>query len=746
MSLHEDVPFIKDRLEAQRIARNKKWKARAIIRDDQDMTGPEKVKALAQIDRDYAEFLRLSAIEQVKQVKEAKKLEPLPTELPTKTSNVPKYFKFPPTFDEDSSAQVVDYKIYIQGVEMTAFVENFSVTMDMDFGAVDVTFKDANSVLTLTRKNVFDGIWKTSPEHPQFSEQQKKEIYDWKVAHNTQGPNGKLEFENLRRWPLGPNQSIFHRMDTIRIFVRVPWLNKKEPNQWLPTFNGYLTSVSSSQSFGQGAENTITISGQNLKYVMKKMRLSQNPMVTSQGTLADTVLTNAGLFSDTLLPDKQLTNVLYNKQPKEMVSYLVFGRYYTPNTTDKAGTLHAIGELKHSEDHQRFFVHIAPSASKGGKNEFDLEEWHNACVYGTDEKGETRVKPLTLAEVIKQGKSSAFGDVYSAHGSNIIARFLEPRDGFGYTTLVEQKVNNLTSYEADWVTRLDLLDSILSPLYYKFWISGAGDLIFEYPLVDFKPTDFGDYKNLLKVNAYDSQTFSESDVPVPTIITVNGGSPTTQSTQVGNTGERFFKVDLVFPSLAARFGVEHETVSFPYTFNGDQLVQVGLITLQQRMSELEGFSLSGIPLLFGMTPNRPIEVPKLDMLLSITSLSFSVNSSGSGSSMTLALDFPRKRESDDKFRTIFGTESLPFSYHEIFDQSEDLKSFTGDSTLQTANVFYVVAQSDKTTDTGGPETNDSLRITAKVDSPNPKAKSDIVKIEAQGGENSVIADNLNTAG
>lgn len=794
---------------------------------------------------------------------------------------IPNLSGIKPSFDyldlSGNYAQTVDFLVFCQGQNITPYVSELSWTYSTDMPSADISLQNGTNCLTITPDNV-RGIWQNTipfedwlAKRPKFtpagingapitsylnSEQVKRNLYEFKKqGQSDMATDASGRSPYFSKWILSPPQCIFHRMDPVRIFYRVPWATADAKNCWIPAFTGYIETVNTSLNSATG-EGTIDMTLTTIKSVLKKTRIAMNPFVLRTGSLADELITSDEdvdrLFSDVLIPSNNYTNILYQKPPDELISYLLLGKYneelagtdftnvkqtaasqidrgratatyvapvasdalarvpladrvkmspndprmdsyaafteakyglppgilvgiknvgeeshtnyarshrgavglmqFMPATAksyglkvadsldptkderlDPAKSIDAAGKyikdnLKRSKGNipialadynggppqadilrkikstsgvldrdiianspltketknyvlrmdsylntnaqnqqntlqnlinnpldaavaqaQQVGVGVDETATQTGNQLFDssivtdrqkkqevsakfrgvgnlttffkyiptgnsnFESWNRGCIYGFDSANKSgfRNDPLTLAEVFDIGYQCYAGSVsleagdkgkqrdgvYCPHGSGATVAMLIPADGFGFQTLEPFKFRDTVgTYQADFQSRLDLIDSVISPIDYKFSISGNGDLIFEFPLYDSQPSNYGDFQQAYCfANLMDSETFSENATEMPTHIVITGGSPAQQidASTLDDSVTRFFRIDVILPALASRLGIETVNVPFPYTFNPKQLAFFGLNYLQQRLTELYTYSVSG---------------------------------------------------------------------------------------------------------------------------------------------------------
>lgn len=641
------------------------------------------------------------------------------------------------TGQKAAQGRVIDILLFIQGVDVTHLVQSCDISFGTD-SSLELTLNNANNALVLTKANLAD-TWRLNGSSTVWdrdhSENAKKAIYDYKLAHNTVGTSGQLNQDNLRRWNLGASEPILHKMDAVCLFVKKP---DTDADYWYPKFRGYIASTNLGTDLLTG-ESNISVSCRDIKMILAKSRIAQNPIVTGYGALGETVINSnnpnlsseagkkatkvVGLFQDSIVSTEQVTRIIYNRDPVEIINFCIFGTYTESGTLSEGTSMLAFGNFRNTEDHKRFLI-------SGRDSTPDLEEWHTASLLGSADDGNVRTTPYSRDECIAIGLASDFDGPESPHGSNRCVRFLYPSKGFGFTTLSPLETSNFKSMEADWISRLDILDTFLTPLYYQFWVAGNGDLIFEYPLSDFQPDRFGKYLNEFKLEDFTNYTYSENDTDIPTLLTVKGGdvSGTAMNGQSEAT-QNALRVDMFFPSLASRFGIIAETVYLPYTNDHDRLCFYGLVVMQQKLAELESYSVSGIPGNLNYTPNRPIFLPDFDSIITVQSGGLSITvGENSDLSVTLTMVSARKRNKDGSFRTMFGSENHPLNYNYMYKTENTFSQALKQYADTNPEILYIVHLS------GASEVNPNAQVSNRPGRPNARAAEDEITLNQDGAE------------
>jgi len=238
-----------------------------------------------------------------------------------------------PREENDSPVFIMDALVYIQGVEISEFIQGqVRVTLNgtEGFNEASFTVDNAHDRFVWTERNLFafhgasaaranapyiqelrdkfkddpalenilsgdSELFQYIPEFQQelrriaFSQQEqlKREIYDYKTGI---GPDGKPRNPPIRnpkntlgfaRFDLVPGRCIINRMDPVRIFslypFRVPgreWEDGSREELWMPEFTGYVNNVSIDDDEIRGASR-ITIDCVDFRQaILRRMRLS----------------------------------------------------------------------------------------------------------------------------------------------------------------------------------------------------------------------------------------------------------------------------------------------------------------------------------------------------------------------------------------------------------------------------------------------------------------------------------------
>src|SRR5579885_524963 len=364
-----------------------------------------------------------------------------------------------------------------------------------------------------------------------YGEPAKFQITKYKANKNI---NGLDKDTGALRWEFNENSTCFHKHDPIRIFVHNPLMNENgDPSvpAWLPAWLGFLENRTMEDDYINGLR-TIKITGYDIRYMLKKMRVKTNGMddptvagsnyqvmegqfkdLLGKGnfsnqpfstgtfeTVAETLLTGGtGLpFANSAGVGKLFVDTKSFFDPPTDASQPSFGDAFGPSVKGP-----------NSNTPEAFKTGSALSQSQVKT----LEDFYSLALYGKWElsTGSVSGRPLTYAEAQEIGQ----GTVHHASDGTISVfspfavgiNFLLPKDGTGNKILADVS-NNLSPHSSDrtWTTRYDILVARAQAANYQMYISPAGDYMFEFDMIDFQPADFGKFANFLVVDRQDRKS------------------------------------------------------------------------------------------------------------------------------------------------------------------------------------------------------------------------------------------------
>lgn len=191
--------------------------------------------------------------------------------------NAPHYF-----VEQVHQAYYHDVIVYIEGQEVSDYlVGTLSVTMGLGSSPNKCEFKldNAGHKFTLTPDNLQQGLFRVGGGTTRglaagfdYSELAKKNIFDIK---SNPGYNPVDDLCGGRRFPLHHWSTVFHKNDSIRAWIHNP---ASDADEWIPVFTGYVVNKPISENYITG-ENTISVTCQDIRYLMQKMRVNTNSVL-----------------------------------------------------------------------------------------------------------------------------------------------------------------------------------------------------------------------------------------------------------------------------------------------------------------------------------------------------------------------------------------------------------------------------------------------------------------------------------
>jgi len=584
-----------------------------------------------------------------------------------------------PFSEIDGLPHLCDFRIFIFGAEVTDYVTGSLswTSADRDgFGTASFTLQNAADNFILTFENfgitpnneklasgpVFRNTKdaKKPIEHNMYSEAAKFSIYNKKLELS----NGVKNSSGDKPWNLGVRNLIFHKNDPLRIFIRNPYLDSDE---WYNVFTGYVDVARKQGSYING-ESTISISCNDIRSLMSKMRISMQPTYGKQ--LATEFLNSPdSIFADVFLPSTN-THPLANTDFQTCMEILITGQGKLPSggasaqlsaltnvfqTATGAGSTGApkgIGGFTKGR-----VVEYDQNASDSAKANL-LEDWYATLLLGSN-GSKSKPTPLTYKEVSAIG-AGTYPDGPNAPDKQQV-HFLIPKGGTNAESLVRTEFAQGIE-QIDWENRYFIIKNLCSVIDYQFWITGNGDIVFEFPMYDSTPDNFGkSYKKFLTVdNFIISDDISDEEGDIPTVMEVSGQGTYANTDHTTSLPPAIQpKVVVVSPALASRVGVNVETAQTLFT-QIKSLEKIALIEYTKRLSESSKMSIEYAwrPFIF---PNKPVFHKTEQRMGWVSAHSNTMQVHGQCSSNT-TLRYIRRRNDKAEFSFITGKDSIAMSY------------------------------------------------------------------------------------
>lgn len=331
---------------------------------------------------------------------------------------------------------------------------------------------------------------------------------------------------------------------------------------------------------------------------------------------------------------------------------------------------------------------IGPSRQKGEKvglynyqtDRKMLAEWNDMVVFGVVQR------PLSYNEVTYIGRKtvSDLGEDFSPY--NAFYHLLLPGGGTSGNTITQKHtgktgINSMTiSYE----TRKKLLDDICGVIDYQYWVSGMGDLIFEFPHYNVMPDDFGFvYQGAYKLfTDWKDSTIAEEAQDIPTAWVIEGmdADKTPAKSLDGKKAakEALKRVVITAPILARRLGVRVENVNLRIPGIGaptdsgisfdqalDQLRVYGLFHIQRQLGRAHTMQVS-MPFRPYIVPNRPVYLVHRQRIGLTQSVTHSMSGPNGDATTDVNLGYTRWTFRDGTWRHMAGGARLPIDYVSFF--------------------------------------------------------------------------------
>lgn len=610
-------------------------------------------------------------------------------------------------------------KIFIMGVDVTPWLTsdiNVSYSINGGINIASFTLSNQQNAFVLTKENlVGKGTFRmTNPYSPsgEYSELAKYQIWSLKNAKDSKNPNGrnlqhdvntygpivgsgsqvgsvlpdskdnaKATASSTYRYPFIPQSLVFHKFDHVRIFAKNPLTISN--NEWYCVYTGFLDQKPYTEDLVTGL-STIKISCQDIRYAMQRMRTQNNPAASvgngnaaqfSNGSSVKDSPT-AGYFNDLVSPTFNISHVLGGLSFKESVNFLILGKsggermglasaeVGSPTSTGKIISLNAVGEFTPGTDWK-----YDPAASDRKEK---LEQWNNLILFGVPTDSPSF---MTYAQMLKMGQETHEWGTESVWKGMV--HFLYPSDGAPNLNLVEASVKEGRVVDKiQWSSRLELILNICENIDYIMYVSPLGDIIFEFPMWDFSPADFGPYESLYKFRHHiiDRSTNDEGgDAVSALIINSDKLNPETRNAaQGGNVPGVAADIQLtrtIYSNpLASRIGVQVKTIYKPGITNPDALTRLGLIEFAKASADYNKFSFRAQYRPF-LGVNRPIYDVDAYKIGHANHINYTWRLRESVE-VEIDMNFIRKGEMDTKgnvsFRFVTGGEANPISYNKIY--------------------------------------------------------------------------------
>jgi murein DD-endopeptidase MepM/ murein hydrolase activator NlpD len=294
-----------------------------------------------------------------------------------------------------------------------------------------------------------------------------------------------------------------------------------------------------------------------------------------------------------------------------------------------------------------------------------MEEWHARCLFGfasgvpikedgsqysvedvepeiyspKDFRNFTTGRPnawLTRDEVTFIGNNSDWLGVYSPHGKAISVAYKRPKSGFGINGGQADPQVFTIANETATISRSQILSEFLTLIDYRWWITGNGDVVVDFPHYDLKPENFGGWENYFMIEGETwDHNYKENFNEIPSTFIIRGGlGGIAPPNEMNNTTEVIYQL----PHVLIRNGVKLKTLSYPQIHHVKQLSMIGMVQISKTLANSVQLTMGSLPPILMITPNVPIYLAHADSYGVVDSTSFTWQIGGNKIKADLKID------------------------------------------------------------------------------------------------------------
>jgi murein DD-endopeptidase MepM/ murein hydrolase activator NlpD len=297
-----------------------------------------------------------------------------------------------------------------------------------------------------------------------------------------------------------------------------------------------------------------------------------------------------------------------------------------------------------------------------------MEEWHARCLFGfangvpvkedgsqysvedvdpeiyspKDFKNFATSRPnawLTRDEVTFIGNNSDWLGVYSPHGKAVSVAYKRPKSGFGINRgMGDVSIADIAT-ETATISRSQILAEFLTLIDYRWWVTGNGDVVVDFPHYDLKPENYGAWENYFRIEGeiWD-HNYTENFNEIPSTFIVRGGFGGLATGSNGSEVRAVTEVIYQLPHVLIRNGVKLKTFSYPQIHHVKQLAMIGMVQISKLLANSIQLQMGSLPPILMITPNTPIYLAHADSYCLVDSTSFSWQIGGNKIIADLKLD------------------------------------------------------------------------------------------------------------
>jgi hypothetical protein len=253
---------------------------------------------------------------------------------------------------------------------------------------------------------------------------------------------------------------------------------------------------------------------------------------------------------------------------------------------------------------------------------------------------ETRANAwLSEDEVTYIGVNSDWLGVYSPHGKSVAVAYKRPKAGFGISRGLDGPEVQNNVFDGTFVSRAGILSEFLQRIDYRWWITGNGDVVIDFPRYDLKPEDYGDWANYLMIEGeiWDDQ-FKENFSQLPSAYMIKGGWGGNVPPNANQEFQSVMQVVFQLPNALVRNGVQIKHISYPHVSNQEQLQMLGAVRINHDVANAIQIPMGNLAPILTITPNTPIYLFQQDAYAMVDNVKFQWNIGGDKINYNLSLE------------------------------------------------------------------------------------------------------------
>lgn len=569
-----------------------------------------------------------------------------------------------------------------------------------------------------------------------FDEVPKRDLYDYKSKLGIKAKSTGNKYKS--RYDLTPGACAINILDHVRYFIMDPNEDNLvlEDTMWKPEYTGFITSAAVSENPMTG-ESSIQVTCHDIRHVMRKMRYMTN---ANDASVLSTLITfddlgevqdGTGLFNDLFMASKvtKFANTLSDCSAETVIRAMILGEdidalKVDANATDRIWKLETSQDAKYPKSptftsinaldswYSNKIKEVMAEKSKPGSNfspigtftmglfkgytppegtkntdnseqVAKLEEWMDTLNFGIARQWLSYNDVTIIGQNTRPSLGKEFGakddqSPFSAH--NGFLHVLCPAGGLSVENIWDKVFVTLDG-SPSMSNRMEVLEQMCNTIDYQIHVNTMGDLMFEFPMYDFYPEEFGKYKYTMALgDSIKSHEFNDEGDgnPVTGLRVFGNYSADDMYSKEDNEWLRanLYSVYIKSDYMASKYGVLVEELSIPWatgawgtatTGEGSEnaekitaLASFGVIEFTKRVAKMSHMGINSIynPFLW---PNKPILNKELRRMGLITGINSAMQLNGVCTT-GINSEYIRKADTNGEFLNLCGAKNTPFSY------------------------------------------------------------------------------------